>query len=86
MVTLEFFGTSRLYTQVDKCALKAACFKDVAEFLTLRFPKFAKKCLQNEALSPNYLLCLNGETFIDASNLELQDGDTIIILSADAGG
>ena len=91
-LTVELFGNSQVLTgqklidlqflkpQVDIC--------DVIQALGQRFPMLDGKVLdfRTKSLLSSYALNLNGVGFKDAAQIELADGDSILILPSQAGG
>ena len=91
-LTVELFGNSQVLTgqklidlqflkpQVDIC--------DVIQALGQRFPMLDGKVLdfRSKSLLSSYALNLNGVGFKDAAQIELADGDSILILPSQAGG
>ena len=91
-LTVELFGNSQVLTgqklidlqflkpQVDIC--------DVIQALGQRFPMLDGKVLDfnTKSLLSSYALNLNGGGFKDAAQIELADGDSILILPSQAGG
>ncbi len=91
-LTVELFGNSRVITgqklidlqfsksEVDIC--------DVIQELGQRFPILDGKVLDfdTKSLLSSYMLNLNGVGFKDATQIELTDGDSILILPSQAGG
>ena len=72
-VCLEFGG--------DRVALAA-----VVDELARRFPGLAAACLDDGSLRPEYLVNLGGERFISDPGFSLKPGDSLLLMSADAGG
>ena len=91
-LTVELFGNSQVLTgqklidlqflkpQVDIC--------DVIQALGQRFPMLDGKVLdfRTKSLLSSYALNLNGVGFKNAAQIELADGDSILILPSQAGG
>ena len=91
-LTVELFGNSQVLTgqklidlqflkpQVDIC--------DVIQALGQRFPMLDGKVLdfRTKSLLSSYALNLNGVGFKDAAQIELAEGDSILILPSQAGG
>lgn len=72
-VCLEFGG--------ERVALAA-----VYDELARRFPGLAAACLDRGGLRPEYLVNLGGEQFIFDPGFPLKPGDSLLLMSADAGG
>ena len=85
-IQVEFFGVPRLKAGL---ALTQVTANTVAElFATLReqLPEFADACLHGDQLKKEYLLSINGTQFTRDESFNLNEGDHVLILSADVGG
>ncbi len=88
MVQVEFYGIPRVRAGVARTTARGGSIAQVLQDLAGRFPNFGRECLhpETEELRPEYALCINGESFVRASETRLVDGATVLILSADVGG
>ena len=85
-VAIELFGVPRLRAGVGKVTVEAATVGAALEALARACPTLASSVLVGGALHPAYTLNLNGEQFVTDMATPLADGDTVILLTADAGG
>ena len=91
-IQVEFFGIPRARmgtSQTRVCeGCRAATLRQVIAELAERFPEFAASCtIHGEQLRPGFVVNLNGQRFLDTDHNELiSSGQSILILSADAGG
>lgn len=85
-VQVEFFGIPRLRAGVGIVSVEATGTHELLERLAERFPRFGETCLSGGELHREYLLNINGQRFTRAEEVELHEGDTVLILSADPGG
>ena len=86
-VRVEFFGIPRERAGVSSIELRdPATLGDALRLLSDRLPSLAESCFSNNALKSGYLANLNGERFTTDPESQLQPGDAVLILSADAGG
>jgi hypothetical protein len=63
-----------------------SCLGDVFRDLARRFPALAETCIQERCLRPGFTANLKGERFTTAPETPLNDGDTVLLMSLDAGG
>ena len=89
-ITVEFFGVPRERAgQVGvtvRLESATATVSDVISDLARRFPRFAADCVGDGGLLPSIAANLNGERFVVAHDEAIVDGDSLLIMSADAGG
>lgn len=85
-VTVELFGIPRQRAGAAQVEIDGARLGEVLTALVARYPPLGNECIADGQLQPGYLANLNGRRFIADPNTELQSGDALLILSADAGG
>ena len=91
-LTVELFGNSRVITGQKLINLwfskSEVDISDVIQELGQRFPVLDGKVLDSstKSLLSSYALNLTGVGFKDAAQIELADGDSILILPSQAGG
>jgi len=89
-VSVEFYGLARLRAGVGRIALelpdKDACLADVFDSLAERLPAFREHCLSSGRLAEALTCNLDGQRFVSEAATPLASGQTVLILSADAGG
>ncbi|MEX0725028.1 MAG: MoaD/ThiS family protein [Planctomycetaceae bacterium] len=86
MIRVEFYGVPRSRAGVDAIDVPAGRLSEVLTSLAMRLPTFADECLNGNALQSGYLACINGTRFTTDGECTLNDGDALLILSADVGG
>jgi len=92
VITVEFFGIARERAGVSRTSIEGENLGQVLRGIGARFPRFRKTCLaagthdDGGSLSFGYCANLNGDRFVSDPQTTLRDGDTLLILSADAGG
>ena len=59
---------------------------DLLQELARRFPAIGETCVEGQQLSRSYVANLDGQRFVALPDCPLSDGNTVLILSADAGG
>ncbi len=86
MIHVELFGIPRSRAGVEKTTASGPCLGDVLLDLSERFPALAKECIDGRNLRAGYTANLRGERFITDPDTQLSDGDTLLLLTLDAGG
>lgn len=82
---VELFGVPRQRAGVAVLELEAETLGQVLEALADRIPSF-RDFIQADCLHPSLTANLNGERFISDPETRLAKTDSVLILSADAGG
>jgi molybdopterin converting factor small subunit len=85
-VHVEFFGIPRQRAGVVETTAAGARLGDVLADLAGRFPQLAEACLDGQQLQAGYVANVNGQAFVTDPATPLLPGDSLLILSADAGG
>ncbi len=85
-VIVELFGIPRARAGVAKTVVNGTTLGDVFVDLAQRFPALGEACLQGRFLKTGFIANLRGERFVSDPSTRLQDGDSILLLSVDAGG
>lgn len=85
-VKIELFGIPRLRAGVSRTEATGATLGDVFFDLAQRFPEFGEACVCGQCLKPGFTANLGGERFVTDPKTLLKDGDSILLLSMDAGG
>jgi len=85
-IEVEFFGIPRSRAGVAKTSATGARLSEVLDDLAGRYPRLAEACFEGHRLRAGYVANLNGERFVTDPATPLEAGDSLLILSADAGG
>jgi molybdopterin-guanine dinucleotide biosynthesis protein A len=85
-VTVELFGVPRLQAGRGFLVVEAATVGDAMGELLEACPALDGTVLADGWVHPAYRLCINGERFPTGPSESLADGDTILLMAADAGG
>lgn len=85
-VVVELFGIARARAGVDRTTADGQSLGDVLTDLATRFPELATTCIDGNALRPGFIANLGGNQFVSAPDTVLKSGDTVMLLSLDAGG
>jgi hypothetical protein len=87
---IEFYGIARQRAGVERLELPlpagVARLADVLRSIGDVAPGFATGCLLGGRLHPSLTANLDGERFVAEPETILCDGQSLLILSADAGG
>ena len=86
MVTIELFGVPRLRAGRDAIAVEAASLGEALAALAIACPALAPAVVRSGRLSPHYLVAKNGLQLTADPETPLAPGDTLVLLSAEAGG
>jgi len=85
-VIVELFGIPRARAGVARTTAVGDCLGDVLVDLAARYPALAQTCLEGRSLRAEFIANLSGRRFITAPETPLCDGETVLLLSLDAGG
>jgi molybdopterin converting factor small subunit len=85
-VPVEFFGIPRARAGVDRTTAIGDNLGDVLADLARRFPELSETCIDGKFLRPGFTANISAKRFTTAPETPLEKGDTILILSMDAGG
>ena len=85
-IHIEFFGVPRARAGVAAVDVVADDLAGALRAAEARLPRFGEACLSGGALMNNYVANINGSHFTRDGAAALRSGDTVLILSADAGG
>ena len=82
---VELLGLPRERAGVADLELDADTLGQLLMALAVRFPSF-DELITADRLKPSFTANLNGDRFISDPRTRLGKGDSVLILSADAGG
>lgn len=85
-IAVELFGIPRARAGVARTTAVGQCLGDVLADLARRFPSLAETCIDGRSLRPNFTANLSGQRFVTAPDTPVGEGDTVLLLSVDAGG
>ncbi len=89
-IKVEFYGVVRQRTGTANVSVETATaetrLRDVLGELADRFPALRGECIVGQRLGSGYIANINGSRFVSDPDTALNDGDELMILSADAGG
>jgi sulfur-carrier protein len=82
---VELLGLPRERAGVAELELEADTLGQLLTALAIRFPSF-NELIAVDRLRPSFTANLNGDRFISDPATRLRESDSVLILSADAGG
>jgi molybdopterin converting factor small subunit len=89
-IQVEFYGISRQRAGTANAVVELDSepgrLGDVISNLGARFPGLAAICLQSGRLRAGFLVNVGGERFVSDPETPVRGGESLLILSADAGG
>lgn len=85
-VAVELFGIVRARAGIAQTVAQGTCLGEVLADLAARFPALVPECIDGRRLRPEFTANLGGERFISDPETPLVEGDTLLLLSLDAGG
>jgi molybdopterin converting factor small subunit len=85
-VVVELFGIPRARAGLAQTSAVGDNLGDVLADLAARFPQLAETCIDGRSLRTGYIVNLCARRFVTSPETPLSEGDTILLLSLDAGG
>lgn len=85
-VTVELFGIARARAGTAQATADGANLGDVLVDLARQFPALAEACIDGRRLRAGFTANVRGDRFVTAPETPLRSGDTVLLLSLDAGG
>jgi len=85
-ITVELFGIPRARAGVSVVNVRGNCLGEVLLDLAKQCPDLVESCLDGQNLRPGYTVNLRGERFVTDPETPLADGDTLLLMTLDAGG
>ena len=89
-IEVEFYGTVRRHAQIPRTVLATIDAQirlgEAVAILAGRFPSLAEAVFQGNRLRAGYLASVDGERFVSEPTDVLRDGQTLVLMSSDAGG
>ena len=85
-IVVELFGICRQRAGVASADVPGSCLGDVLEELATRYPRLAAECIDRRRLRAGYLANLGGQRFVSDPDTPLAAGDSLLLMSLDAGG
>jgi molybdopterin converting factor small subunit len=82
---VELLGVPRERAGIAELELEARTLGQLLVALAVRCPSLGELII-GDRLQPSIIANLNGDRFVNDPRTELTEGDSVLILSADAGG
>lgn len=90
LLYVEFYGIPRARAGVAETTVElpgpTATLAEVLQRLGTDFPKLGAECIAGNTLREGYAASVGGERFIRSPGERLHAGETLLVISADAGG
>jgi molybdopterin converting factor small subunit len=85
-VAVELFGIARARAGTAHTTAAGANLGDVLADLAARYPQLAEACIDGRGLRTGFIANVGAERFVTSPDTPLCEGDTVLLLSLDAGG
>jgi molybdopterin converting factor small subunit len=85
-VAVELYGIPRARAGLATTSATGSNLGDVLAELAGKFPALAETCIDGRSLRPGFVANLCAERFVTSPETPLREGDTVLLLSLDAGG
>ncbi len=85
-VAVELFGIARSRAGVARTFAEGPLLGDVLRDLARQFPELGAACIDGQRLRPGFIVNICGNQFVSSPDTSLNAGDTVMLLSLDAGG
>ena len=86
MIAIEFYGVPRLRAETRLVRLEASTVGQALRELGRICPALEGSVLRQGTIHEAFKLSLNGERFVSDPETFLNEGDVLLLLSADVGG
>lgn len=86
-IRIEFYGITRLLTKTSTTTIQAENTTELIEIMAETYPELIGAVIVNQRLHPAFRLVRNATNFIENDDsVTLNEGETIMVINADAGG
>ncbi len=86
MVQVQFLGMPKVHAGCDSLCIEAETLGDAIDALAELVPGFVERCCDGRTLRTGFLAAIDCRNFTTDPSFPLTPGQTVQILSADAGG
>lgn len=90
VIRVEFYGivrqradTATIHVEEDGSSLTLG---ELLQQIVTQIPELAQDCIANDQLQAGYVANINGQEFVSDPRRRIESGQTVLIMSADAGG
>ncbi|HAY79038.1 MAG TPA: hypothetical protein DCY79_04455 [Planctomycetaceae bacterium] len=90
-IVIEFYGVPRIRTGQATAVLTfdpavPVSLHDVSRALIDRFPALSGDCITHDGPTDGYVFCIDGKHFVRERSHRIDASQTLLFISADAGG
>ena len=90
-IVIEFYGIPRIRTGQASAVLTfdqpaPVSLHDISRALIDRFPALSADCIAPDGLTDGYVFCIDGKQFVRDLEHGVDASQTLLFISADAGG
>lgn len=89
-IVVEFFGVPRARAGVQQTQVLAGCdsamLSEILVEVAKQYPNFGKSCVHQGRLLDGFVASVDGDQFVRDEETRVESGQSLLILSADAGG
>jgi molybdopterin converting factor small subunit len=85
-IAVELFGIPRARAGTAHTTAAGTNLGEVLFDLAARYPALAATCIDGRELREGFIANLGAEQFVTSPETPLNEGDTLLLLSIDAGG
>ena len=85
-VEVELFGIPRARAGVVRTTAEGSNLGDVLADLAGKYPQLAETCIDGRSLRSGFIVNLGAKQFVTSPETPLADGETVLLMSLDAGG
>ena len=86
MIRVELYEGARTLAGIDAVEVEARTLGEALRALVAKAPALAPRVVDGDRPATHWRVNRNGDAFLDDPDAPLEDGDTILIVSALAGG
>lgn len=85
-IHVEFYGIVRAKAGTASAVSNGTTLGEVLTDLARQFPELGRLCIEGDHFRTGFTANLDGQRFITSPETPLAQGDSVLILSLDAGG
>ena len=85
-VEVELFGIPRSRAGVARTTAEGRNLGDILAHLAAKYPQLGETCINGRALRPGFIVNLGAKQFVSLPETPLAEGESVLIMSLDAGG
>ena len=85
-VEVELFGIPRARAGVVRTTAEGSNLGDVLADLAGKYPQLAETCIDGRSLRSGFIVNLGAKQFVTSPETPLAEGESVLLMSLDAGG